>query len=84
MIVAGVWADRKQRRKRIHQPRRRRECVGELGRSMAASTGGRGPRSTMHAAVFIDDATSRLMHLQFVENESTFSYFHATRAYLEA
>jgi hypothetical protein len=34
--------------------------------------------------VFIDDATSRLMHLQFVESESTFSYFHATRAYLEA
>src|SRR5882757_6874414 len=24
------------------------------------------------------------MHLQFVESESTFSYFHATRAYLEA
>jgi hypothetical protein len=34
--------------------------------------------------VFIDDATSRLMHLQFVESESIFSYFHATRAYLEA
>jgi hypothetical protein len=34
--------------------------------------------------VFIDDATSRLMHLQFVESESTFAYFHATRAYLEA
>jgi hypothetical protein len=26
--------------------------------------------------VFIDDATSRLMHLQFVESESTFAYFH--------
>jgi hypothetical protein len=24
------------------------------------------------------------MHLQFVESESTFAYFHATRAYLEA
>jgi hypothetical protein len=34
--------------------------------------------------VFIDDATSRLMHLQLVESESTFAYFHATRAYLEA
>src|SRR6266446_4636055 len=33
--------------------------------------------------VFIDDATSRLMHLQFVESESTFDYFAATRAYLE-
>jgi len=34
--------------------------------------------------VFVDDATSRLMHLQFVESESTFAYFHAARAYLEA
>jgi hypothetical protein len=34
--------------------------------------------------VFVDDATGRLMHLQFVESESTFAYFHATRAYLEA
>jgi hypothetical protein len=33
--------------------------------------------------VFIDDATGRLMHLQFVESESTFAYFHAARAYLE-
>jgi hypothetical protein len=34
--------------------------------------------------VFVDDATSRLMHLQFVESESTFAYFHPARAYLEA
>jgi Winged helix-turn helix len=30
MIAAGIWADRKQRRKHVHQPRHRRECVGEL------------------------------------------------------
>jgi len=39
MIEAGPWRDRKQR-KRIHQPLPRRECVGELGRSTAASIGG--------------------------------------------
>jgi hypothetical protein len=42
---------------------------------------GRGPQCTL--LVYIDDATSRLMHLQFVESESTFDYFAATRAYLE-
>jgi hypothetical protein len=42
----------------------------------------RGPQCTL--LVFIDDATSRLMRLQFVESESTFAYFHAARAYLEA
>jgi len=42
----------------------------------------RGPQCTL--LVFVDDATSRLMHLQFVESESTFAYFDAARAYLEA
>lgn len=41
----------------------------------------RGPQCTL--LVYIDDPTSRLMHLQFVESESTFDYFAATRAYLE-
>jgi hypothetical protein len=42
----------------------------------------RGPQCTL--LVFVDDATSRLMHLQFAESESTFAYFHAARTYLEA
>jgi hypothetical protein len=32
---------------------------------------------------FVDDATSRLMHLRFVASESTFNYFRAVRIYLE-
>jgi hypothetical protein len=85
MIEAGIWADRKQRRQRVHQPRNRRECVGELVQIDGCEHWwfeDRGPQSTL--LVFVDDATSRLMHLQFVESESTFAYFHATRAYLEA
>ena len=30
MIADGLWLDRRQRRQRVHQPRRRRDCVGEL------------------------------------------------------
>jgi transposase len=30
MMAAGLWKDRKQRYKPIHQPRNRRECLGEL------------------------------------------------------
>jgi len=37
----------------------------------------------MHAAGVVDDATSRLMALRFVESESAFAYFAATRGYLE-
>jgi len=32
--------------------------------------------------VFVDDATSQLMHLQLVQAETTFTYFAAVRAYL--
>jgi hypothetical protein len=84
MIADGLWRDRKQR-KRIHQPRPRRDCVGELVQVDGSEHWwfeDRGPQCTL--LVFVDDATSRLMHLQFVESESTFAYFHAARAYLEA
>src|ERR1700757_1171371 len=85
MIEAELWVDRKQRRKRVHQPRSRRDCVGELVQIDGCEHWwfeDRGPQCTL--LVFVDDATSRLMHLQFVESESTFAYFHAARAYLEA
>ena len=62
----------------------RRDCLGELIQidgSEHCWFEGRGPHCTL--LVYIDDATSRLMHLQFVESESTFDYFAATRAYLE-
>src|ERR1700737_3145223 len=84
MIEAEIWADRKQRRKQVHQPRHRRECVGELVQIDGCEHWwfeDRGPQCTL--LVFVDDATSRLMHLQFVESESTFAYFHAARTYLE-
>src|SRR4051795_9797022 len=85
MMADGLWVDRKQRLKRVHQPRSRRECVGELVQIDGCEHWwfeDRGPQCTL--LVFIDDATSRLMHLQFVESESTFAYFQATRAYVEA
>src|SRR5665811_2015658 len=84
MMAAGFWKDRKQRMKPVHQPRNRRECVGELIQIDGSQHWWfetRGPQCTL--LVYIDDATSRLMHLQFVESESTFDYFVATRAYLE-
>ncbi len=30
MIADGLWATRKERRKRVQQPRHRRACLGEL------------------------------------------------------
>ena len=84
MLADGLWTDRQQRLRPVHQPRHRRDCVGELVQIDGSEHGwfeDRGPRCTL--LVYIDDATSRLMHLQFVPTESTFDYFQATRAYLE-
>lgn len=85
MMAEGLWQTRKKRRGRVYQPRYRRDCVGELVQIDGSEHRwfeDRGPKCTL--LVFVDDATSRLMHLQFVETESTFAYFAATKAYLEA
>jgi transposase len=85
MAEAGIWATRGRRRRRVYQPRYRRDCVGELIQIDGSEHRwfeDRGPICTL--LVYIDDATSRLMHLRFVETESTFAYFAATQDYLEA
>ena len=85
MIGAGIWVRRKDRLKRIHQPRTRRDCLGELVQIDGSEHWwfeSRGPQCTL--LVYVDDATSRLMHLKLVETESTFDYFQSTREYLEA
>jgi hypothetical protein len=84
MIEAGLWIDRRRRLPSLHQPRRRRDCLGELVQidgSEHAWFEDRGGACTLLA--FVDDATSRLMQLRFVASESAFDYFRATRTYLE-
>ena len=84
MIEDGLWIDRRRRLPSVHQPRNRRECVGELIQidgSDHAWFEARRPRCTLIA--FIDDATSRLMALRFVGDETTIDYFRITRTYLE-
>jgi len=84
MIADGLWQDRRHRLPSPHQPRRRRDCLGELVQidgSEHAWFEERGPPCTLLG--FVDDATSRLMQLRFVTSESAFAYFRTTRAYLE-
>src|SRR6202162_1182747 len=85
MMAGGLGIARRHRLPSPHQPRRRRECLGELVQidgSEHAWFEDRGETCTLLA--FVDDATSRLMQLQFVASESAFDYFRAPRAYLEA
>ncbi|WP_439891103.1 ISNCY family transposase [Ralstonia sp. 25C] len=84
MIDAGFWVPRKLRPPKVHQPRNRRACLGELVQidgSDHAWFEDRAPACTL--LVYVDDATGRLMQLLFVPTESTQAYFAATRAYVE-
>jgi transposase len=83
MVEAGIWLSRSQRRT-FHQPRLRRQALGELVQIDGSEHRwfeDRAPPCTL--LVFIDDATGRLMELRFVCSESTASYFEALQAYLE-
>jgi Winged helix-turn helix len=85
MIADGLWTDRRHRLPSPHQPRRRRDCLGELIQidgSEHAWFEARGEACTLLA--FVDDATSRLMQMRFVASESAFDYFRTVRAYLQA
>lgn len=80
MMSDGLWKDRRHRLPSPHQPRRRRDCLGELVQidgSEHAWFEGRGPVCTLLA--FVDDATSRLMTLRFVASESAFESTPAAR-----
>lgn len=84
MTEAGFWVPRRQRPPKVYQPRARRACLGELIQIDGSDHRwfeDRAPACTL--LVYVDDATSRLMALHFTASESTFSYFEATRAYLE-
>ncbi|WP_422650015.1 ISNCY family transposase [Cupriavidus sp. H18C1] len=84
MIDAGFWVPRKLRPPKVHQPRHRRACYGELIQIDGSDHRwfeDRAPACTL--LVYVDDATGQLMQLHFVPTESTFAYFEATRAYIE-
>ncbi|RQS76992.1 ISNCY family transposase [Burkholderia sp. Bp8963] len=84
MTEAGLWIPRRQRPPKVYQPRARRACLGELIQIDGCDHRWfeeRAPACTL--LVYVDDATSRLMTLHFTQTESTFSYFEATRTYLE-
>lgn len=82
MMAKGLWLRKRERSK--HRTRRaRRECIGimvQLDGSPHDWFEGRGPRCTL--LVFIDDATSKILWLKFVDSESVEALMQATREYM--
>ena len=82
MIRTSLWEVHRQGA-RHRAWRERRPCVGmliQLDGSPHDWFEGRGPRCTL--LDYIDDATSRILHLEFVNEESTLTLMRATRTYL--
>lgn len=83
MQKEGIWKGRKRSKARIHQSRERRSCVGELIQIDGSHHDWfEGRASKCCLLVFIDDATSRLMHLRFEPSETTIGYFAGIESYV--
>lgn len=84
MIEAGLWSPKNKKHQRHHPMRDRRPRVGELVQIDGSPHDwfeGRAPKCTL--IVFIDDATSQLLDLQFYPAETTQAYMASLRRYLK-
>lgn len=83
MIETELWVAHAVKPVRAHPPRARRSYLGELVQidgSYHDWFEGRGPKCSL--LVFIDDATSKLMKLQFAPAETTIDYLSALKDYV--
>ena len=83
LVQDGLRPVRRRHCARVHPPRSARERIGELVQadgSLHDWFEGRGQRCCL--IVFIDDATSRLCALRFVEAETTQAYMETFADYL--
>lgn len=78
MIEENLWKPRKLKKIVTHQLRERRACFGELVQIDGSPHDWfEGRTEACVLLVFIDDATGKLVQLQFVDSESFFSYSQA-------
>jgi transposase len=84
MIEEGLWKPRKLKKVVTHQMRERRACFGELVQIDGSPHDWfEGRAEACVLLVFIDDATGKLVELQFVDRESFFSYSQAAENYFK-
>jgi len=83
MIEGKLWKGKKRKIVVTHQSRARRSRIGELIQIDGSPHDwfeGRAPKCCL--LIFIDDATSRIMHLRFEEAETTLGYFRCVKDYV--
>lgn len=83
MMLTNLW-ERCRRGKKHRAWRERRRCIGmliQLDGSPHDWFEGRGPRCTL--IIYIDDATSRILYGEFVDEEDTLDLMRTTKTYLQ-
>lgn len=83
MIQAGLWTPKRRRAQRVHSPRQRRACLGELVQIDGSHHDwfeGRAPKCCLIA--FIDDATGRVLGGRFEATETTEGYLGVLERYV--
>jgi hypothetical protein len=84
MIEEDLWKPRKLKKVVTHQLRERRACFGELVQIDGSPHDWfEGRAEACVLLVFIDDASGKLVQLQFVDSESFFSYAQAAEEYFK-
>ena len=82
MIAENLWKARKTKKVVVHQLRERRACFGELVQIDGSPHDWfEGRAEACVLLVFIDDATGKLLRLQFVDCESFLNYAQAAEGY---
>src|ERR1700730_5795949 len=84
MIEEGFWEEKARKKIKIYQQRMRRSSLGELIQLDGSPHDwfeGRADRCCL--LVWIDDATSQLLHLRLEESETTQGYFRGMKEYLK-
>lgn len=84
MMEAGLWKGSAARKRQLHQlrePSAQRGLLIQVDGSHHAWFEGRADKCAL--LVFIDDATSELMHLEFSQSESSLAYMAALQRYIQ-
>lgn len=82
MISNKLWTPKVKSIKQIHHLRERMSCYGEMVQADGTEYDWLGDGVKHVLLVFIDDATSSLLHAVLVKSESTASYMQALNDYL--
>ena len=85
MSEAGLWIPKKRRAKRVHSPRLRRACLGELVQIDGSHHDGFEGRALKCCLMaFIDDATSAVLAARCETSETTWSCLGVLEGYVLA